>query len=212
MEIEVYNINGNKTDKKALLDDAIFAVEPNDHAIYLDVKAHMNKQRQGTHKTKEKSDVSGSTRKIKKQKGTGSARAGSVKSPLFVGGATVFGPRPRVYDIKLNKKLKKLARKSALSYKAKENKIFVLEDFTFETPKTKSYIEMLKNFNLTNKKTLLVIHRLDKIIYLSSKNLKKTKIMTASDLNTYDILYADNLLLMESSIKEIEKNFINPEE
>jgi len=212
MEIEVYNINGSKTAKKVTLDDAIFSVEPNDHAIYLDVKAYMNKHRQGTHSSKEKSQVSGSTRKIKKQKGTGGARAGSIKNPLFVGGARVFGPHPRVYDIKLNKKLKRIARKSALSYKAKENKILVLEDFTFETPQTKKYIEILNNFNLSNKKTLLVLSESNKIVYLSSRNLEKTNVASASDLNTYDILNAQNLIFVESAISEISKVFNKSEE
>jgi len=212
MEIEVYNINGNKTVKKVSLDDAIFAVEPNDHAIYLDVKQHMANRRQGTHKSKERSEISGSTRKIKKQKGTGGARAGDINSPLFVGGGRVFGPRPKDYNFKLNKKLKRLARKSALSYKAKENKIMILEDFNFEAPKTKTYIDLLKNFNLSDKKTLLVLSESNNIVYLSSRNLKKAKIVSASNINTYDILDAENLLMVESSVKEIEKIFIKSEE
>jgi len=212
MEIEVYNISGNKTTKKVSLDDTIFAVEPNDHAIYLDVKQHMANRRQGTHKSKERSETSGSTRKIKKQKGTGGARAGDINSPLFVGGGRVFGPRPKDYNFKLNKKLKRLARKSALSYKAKDNKIMILEDFNFEAPKTKTYIDLLKNFNLSDKKTLLVLSELNNVVYLSSRNLKKAKIVSASNINTYDILDAENLLMVESSVKEIEKIFIKSEE
>jgi large subunit ribosomal protein L4 len=212
MEIEVYNISGNKTTKKVSLDDTIFAVEPNDHAIYLDVKQHMANRRQGTHKSKERSEISGSTRKIKKQKGTGGARAGDINSPLFVGGGRVFGPRPKDYNFKLNKKLKRLARKSALSYKAKDNKIMILEDFNFEAPKTKTYIDLLKNFNLSDKKTLLVLSELNNVVYLSSRNLKKAKIVSASNINTYDILDAENLLMVESSVKEIEKIFIKSEE
>jgi large subunit ribosomal protein L4 len=208
MELEVYNINGNKTTKKVSLDDAIFAVEPNDHAIYLDVKQYMANQRQGTHKAKERSEVSGSTRKLKKQKGTGGARSGDIKSPLFPGGGRVFGPRPRDYNFKLNKKLKKLARKSALSYKAKENAILVLEDFNFEAPKTQNYVDLLKNFNLFDKKTLLVLCESNKNVYLSSRNLKKANVVMASNLNTYDILNAKNLLFVEGSVKEIEKIFI----
>ncbi|NVO02422.1 MAG: 50S ribosomal protein L4 [Bacteroidetes bacterium] len=208
MELEVYNINGNKTTKKVSLDDAIFAIEPNDHAIYLDVKQYMANQRQGTHKAKERSEVSGSTRKLKKQKGTGGARSGDIKSPLFPGGGRVFGPRPRDYNFKLNKKLKKLARKSALTYKAKDNAILVLEDFTFDVPKTQSYIDLLKNFNLFDKKTLLVLCESNKNVYLSSRNLKKANIVMASNLNTYDILNAKNLLFVEGSVKEIEKMFL----
>jgi large subunit ribosomal protein L4 len=212
MEIEVYNISGNKTTKKVSLDDTIFAVEPNDHAIYLDVKQHMANRRQGTHKSKERSEISGSTRKIKKQKGTGGARAGDINSPLFVGGGRVFGPRPKDYNFKLNKKLKRLARKSALSYKAKENKIMILEDFNFEAPKTRTYIDLLKNFNLSDKKTLLVLSESNNVVYLSSRNLKKAKVVSASNINTYDILDAENLLMVESSVKEIEKIFIKSEE
>jgi large subunit ribosomal protein L4 len=212
MELEIYNISGNKTVKKVSLDDTIFAVEPNDHAIYLDVKQHMANRRQGTHKSKERSEISGSTRKIKKQKGTGGARAGDINSPLFVGGGRVFGPRPKDYNFKLNKKLKRLARKSALSYKAKDNKIMILEDFNFEAPKTKTYIDLLKNFNLSDKKTLLVLSESNNVVYLSSRNLKKAKVVSASSINTYDILDAENLLMVESSVKEIEKIFIKSEE
>ena len=207
MEIEVYNIKGAKTAKKVILDDSIFAVEPNDHAIYLDVKQHMATKRQGTHKSKERSEVSGSTKKLKRQKGTGGARSGDINSPLFKGGGRAFGPRPRDYDFKLNKKLKRLARLSALTYKAKDNNILVLEDFSFEEPKTKNYTEMLSNFNLSDKKTLLVLTESNKNVYLSSRNLKKAKVISSSNLTTYDILNANNLLIVESSLKEIEKLF-----
>jgi len=207
MEIEVYNVKGAKTAKKVVLSDSIFAIEPNDHAIYLDVKQHMANKRQGTHKSKERSEVSGSTKKLKRQKGTGGARSGDINSPLFKGGGRAFGPRPRDYEFKLNKKLKKLARLSALTYKAKDNNIVVLEDFNFEEPKTKNYTELMGNFNLADKKTLLVLSESNKNVYLSSRNLKKTKVITTSNLNTYDILNANNLLFVESSLKEVEKLF-----
>jgi large subunit ribosomal protein L4 len=205
MELEVYKIDGSKTSRKVKLDNAIFGVEPNDHAIYLDVKQHQANKRQGTHASLEKSMISGTTKKFKKQKGTGSARAGSMKSPLFVGGARCFGPQPRDYSFKLNKKLKVLARKSALSYKAKENNIIILEDFTFEQIATKQYKQMLDNLNLSDKKTLLVIPGSDQAVMLSSRNIKKTKVITASSVNTYDILNANNLLIAEGSMKEIER-------
>lgn len=207
MEIEVYNINGTKTAKKIKLDDSIYSIEPNDHAIYLDVKQYLAAQRQGTHKSKERSEISGSTKKLKRQKGTGGARAGDVNSPVFKGGGRAFGPRPVDHSFKLNKKVKKLARKSALSYKAKDNGILVLEDFSFEAPKTKSYTEILKNLNLTGKKTLLVLSEVNSNILLSARNLKKTKVITSSSINTYDILNANNLLLVESSVKELDKMF-----
>ena len=207
MELEVYNISGAKTDKKVELADAVFAIEPNDHAIYLDVKQHMANKRQGTHKSKNRWEISGSTKKLKKQKGTGGARSGDINSPLFKGGGRVFGPEPRDYSFKLNKKLKKLARISALTYKAKDNNIVVLEDFNFEEPKTKNYTDMLLNLNLPDKKTLLVLSESNKNVYLSSRNIKNAKIASASDLNTYDILNANNLLFVESSLKEIEKLF-----
>jgi len=205
MEIVVYNVKGSQTERKIKLDDAIFSIEPNDHAIYLDVKQHMANKRQGTHSSLEKSTISGSTRKLKKQKGTGGARAGSIKSPLFRGGARVFGPHPRDYNFKLNKKLKRLARKSALTYKAKDNCITVLEDFTFDAPKTKNFVELLKNFQLQGIKTLLVLPTVDTNVILSSRNLKRVKIIQASDLNTYEILDAGRLLILESSVKEIEQ-------
>jgi large subunit ribosomal protein L4 len=205
MELEVYNISGQKTDKKAKLDDSIFSIVPNDHAIYLEIKHLMANKRQGTHKTKEKGEITGSTKKLKRQKGTGTARFGSIKSPLFRGGGRVFGPEPREYGFKLNKKLKKLARKSALSYKAKDNEIIIIEDFSFEAPKTKNFVELLKKFELQNKKILMVIAGNDKNVYLSSRNIQKTKIVNASSINTYDILNANNILIAESSLKEIEK-------
>jgi large subunit ribosomal protein L4 len=205
MELEVYNINGSKTAKTVTLSDDIFGIEPNDHAIWLDVKLFLANQRQGTSKAKERSEVSGSTRKIKRQKGTGTARAGDINSPLFRGGGRVFGPRPRDYEFKLNKKLRKLARKSALAYKAQENGITILEDFKFEEAKTKNFLAMLKNFNLDEKKTLLVMPDSDKNLVLSGRNLRKAKVMRAEMLNTYDILNATNLLIAESSVRIIEE-------
>jgi len=205
MEVAVYNIKGTATANKVVLDDSIFAIEPNDHAIYLDVKQYMANQRQGTHDSLEKSTISGSTRKLHKQKGTGGSRKGSIKSPLFRSGARVFGPHPRDYSFKLNKKLKRLARRSALSYKVKNNNLTILEDFTFETPKTKNFTELLKNFQLTGKKTLLVVSKTDDNVLLSSRNLKRVKVVNATDLNTYEILDATQLLITAGSIKEIEK-------
>ena len=204
MQVEILNISGKKTTKKVDLVDSIFAVEPNDHCIYRDVKQFLANQRQGTHKSKERAEISRTTKKLKKQKGTGGARAGSMKSPLFIGGGRAFGPRPRDYSFKLNKKVKSLARMSALAYKAKGNAITVLEDFTFEAPKTKNYIDLIKNLNLSDKKTLLVLGDTNKNVYLSSRNLQGAKVVTASDLNTYDILNAENLILAESSIKALE--------
>ena len=205
MELEVYNISGQKTAKKVKLDDKVFGIEPNNHAIYLDVKQYMANQRQGTHKAKERNEVTGSTRKIKRQKGTGTARFGDIKNPLFKGGGRVFGPRPRDYHFKLNKKLKRLARISALSYKAKEKEIIVLEDFTFENPRTKDFIALLKNFELSGKKVLLVLKDNDRNVFLSSRNLQKTKITRAGSITTYDILNANSVLIAESSIEEIQK-------
>ncbi|HOW32738.1 MAG TPA: 50S ribosomal protein L4 [Bacteroidales bacterium] len=204
MELTVYNIKGEKTARTVTLKDEIFAVTPNNHAIYLDSKQYLANQRQGTHDSLEKSTLSGSTKKLKRQKGTGGARAGSQKSPLFRGGARVFGPHPRDYSFKLNKKLKKLARVSALSYKAQENNIVILEDFTFETPKTKQFAEIISNLKLDGKKTLMVLPEVNKNLVLSSRNLPKAKVTRARDLNTYEILHASNLLLLESSIIEIE--------
>jgi large subunit ribosomal protein L4 len=209
MELEVYNIKGEKTARKVTLNEGIFNVEPNDHAIYLDTKQYLANQRQGTHDSLEKSTISGSTRKLKKQKGTGGARGGSIKSPLLRGGARVFGPHPRDYSFKLNKKLKRVARISALSYKAVENNIIVLEDFKFETPKTKQFVELLTNLKLNGRKTLMVLADVDKVIILSSRNLSDAKIVRACDLNTFDILRASNLVLIESSLGEIEKYLAN---
>jgi large subunit ribosomal protein L4 len=205
MELEVYTINGDKTSKKVSLNDDIFGITPNDHAIWLDVKQYLANQRQGTHKTKEKGEVSGSTRKIKRQKGTGTARAGSIKSPLFPGGGRIFGPRPRDYNFKLNKKVKQLARKSALTYKATENNITIVEDFKFEEAKTKNITGMLKSFNLSDKKILVVLPQSDDNIVLSARNLKKAKVTQAQMLNTYEILNANNLLIAESSVRIIEE-------
>lgn len=209
MELEVYNIKGEKTARKVTLNEGIFNVEPNDHAIYLDTRQYLANQRQGTHDSLEKSTISGSTRKLKKQKGTGGARGGSIKSPLLRGGARVFGPHPRDYSFKLNKKLKRVARISALSYKAVENNIIVLEDFKFETPKTKQFVDLLTNLKLSGKKTLMVLADVDKVIILSSRNLSDAKIVRACDLNTFDILRASNLILIESSLGEIEKYLAN---
>ncbi|MFO8129474.1 MAG: 50S ribosomal protein L4 [Bacteroidales bacterium] len=205
MELEVFKISGEKTDRKVKLNDRIFGIKPNDHAIYLDTRQFMAANRQGTHSTKERNAVKGSTRKIKRQKGTGTARFGDIKNPIFRGGGRTFGPHPRNYDFKLNKKLKKLARRSALTYKARGKSITVLEDFNFEAPKTKDYVEMLTNLKVGDKKTLLVLNEVDKNVILSSRNLKQTKVIQASSLNTYDILNANNLLFSESSMKEIEK-------
>lgn len=205
MELEVFQINGQKTTRKVTLNDAIFGIEPNDHAIYLDTKQYMANQRQGTHSTLEKSMVSGSTRKIKRQKGTGGARAGSAKSPLFPGGARTFGPQPRDYGFKLNKKVKRLARKSALSYKAKENQIMILEDFNFEAPRTKTFVEVLTSFNAADEKTMFVLAKPNRNVILSSRNIPEVKIVQVTDLNTYDILNARKLFFVESSLPEIEK-------
>lgn len=204
MQLEVTNISGKKTGKKVELVDTIFAAETNDHCIYLDVKQFLANQRQGTHKSKERAEIHRTTKKLKRQKGTGGARAGSMKSPLFIGGGRAFGPRPRDYSFKLNKKVKRLARVSALTYKAKENAITVLEDFNFDAPKTAQFAELLKNLNLSDKKTLLVLGESNKNVYLSSRNLDRSKVVVASDLNTYDILHAGNLILAESSLKQIE--------
>jgi len=205
MELVVYSTSGNKTDRSVQLNDSVFGIEPNDHAIYLDVKQYLANQRQGTHKSKDRSEISGSTKKLKKQKGTGSARAGDINSPLFVGGGRAFGPRPRDYSFKLNKKLKKLARKSALSYKAKENNILVVEDFNFDTPKTKDFIEILNNLKIFDKKTLFILFESNKSVYLSSRNLGQVKVVNVTDLNTYDILNANNLMFLESSLAEFNK-------
>ncbi|MHC0443339.1 MULTISPECIES: 50S ribosomal protein L4 [unclassified Flavobacterium] len=206
MEVKVLDFNGKDTGRKVQLSDSVFAIEPNNHAVYLDVKQYLANQRQGTHKAKERAEVTGSTRKIKKQKGTGTARAGSVKNPLFKGGGTVFGPRPRSYSFKLNKNLKRLARKSAFSIKAKEANIVVLEDFNFEAPNTKNFINVLKALGLENKKSLFVLGESNKNVYLSSRNLKASNVVTSSELSTYAILNANNLVLLEGSLELIEEN------
>jgi large subunit ribosomal protein L4 len=207
MELNVLNIKGEDTGRTVTLNDAVFGIEPNDHAIYLDVKQHLANKRQGTHKSKERSEVSGSTRKLIRQKGGGGARRGDINSPVLVGGGRVFGPRPRDYSFKLNKKVKALARKSALSYKAKENSIVVLEDFSFEAPKTKEFVAILKGLNLENQKSLLVLPENNKFVYLSVRNLVKANVVTVSDLNTYRVLDAGNLVLTEGSVAVIEKLF-----
>ncbi len=206
MEITVLNITGQETGKKIKLKDSIFGVEPNDHAIYLDVKQFLANGRQGTHKTKERSEITGSTRKIKRQKGTGTARAGSIKSPILRGGGRVFGPRPRDYGFKLNKKVKQLARYSALTYKAKDKAILVVEDFNFEAPKTKEYFSLLNNLKISDKNSLMVLNEQNKNIYLSSRNLQGVKVLTLSELNTYEIMKASNLVFIESSLNNLQKD------
>ncbi len=204
MELAIYSIKGKKLDKKVKLSEKVFGIEPNDHAIYLDVKQHLANKRQGTHKSKERGEIAGSTKKLKRQKGTGGARAGSIKNPQFKGGGRVFGPKPRDYSFKLNRKVKQLARKSALSYKAKENSITVVEDFNFEAPRTKNYLEVLSNLEVADRKTLLVLPETNKNIVLSARNLGYSKVTTANELNTYDILNANSVLLSESSVKKLE--------
>ena len=208
MEVNVLNIKGEDTGRKAVLNDVIFGIEPNDHVIYLAVKQYMANQRQGTHKSKERSEISGSTRKLGRQKGGGGARRGDINSPLLVGGARVFGPKPRDYSFKLNKKVKLLARKSALSYKAKENNIVVVEDFEFETPKTKEFINIVNNLKISGKKLLMVLPGVNKNVYLSARNLQRTNIMTASALNTYSVLNAETLVVTENALKAIEETLI----
>jgi len=204
MEAVVLDIKGKDTGRKVSLNDAIYAIEPNDHAVYLDVKQYLANQRQGTHKSKERAEITGSTRKIKKQKGTGTARAGSIKSPVMRGGGRAFGPRPRNYSFKLNKKLKQLARKSAFTIMAKEESIVVLENVSFETPKTKLFIDMLGNLGLSGKKTLLVLADSNNNVYLSSRNLQRTEVVRASELSTYKILNAGTVLLTEGAVERIE--------
>ena len=207
MEVKVINISGKETGAKVQLPESVFGVTPSDHAIYLDVKQYLANQRQGTHKSKQRNEIAGSTRKLYKQKGTGGARAGSIKSPLFNGGGRVFGPQPRDYSFKLNKKLKSLARKSALSYKAIDNNVVVLEDFTFDSIKTKNYLNLVNALNLAGEKTLLVLPAQNNNIYLSSRNIQKAKVITAADLNTYDVLNAGKLLLTADSLKTLEEAF-----
>jgi large subunit ribosomal protein L4 len=208
MEISIINIKGEDTGKKATLSDDVFGIEPNQHVLYLDVKQYLANQRQGTHKSKERAEIAHSTRKIKKQKGTGGARAGSIKSPLFIGGGRVFGPRPRDYSFKINKKVKALARKSALSAKLQDNSISVIEDFTFNSPQTKQYLSVLSALSLIGKKTLLILPAQDNNVYLSGRNIPKTNIKTADEVNTYDMLNADILLISETAIPKLE-NLLN---
>ncbi len=209
MELAILNTEGKETGRKVVLNDSIFGIRPNDHAIYLDTKQFLANQRQGTHKSKHRGEVAGSTRKIKKQKGTGTARAGSLKSPLFRGGGRIFGPEPRFYGFKLNKKLKQLARKSALSYKATANKIIVLEDFSFEAPKTKQMISLNNNLNIGNKNSLIVLPEQNKNIYLSSRNVQGVEVVTAQELSTYNIMKASTLVLVESAIDVLQATFEN---
>jgi large subunit ribosomal protein L4 len=209
MELAILNIEGKETGRKVVLNDSIFGIKPNDHAIYLDTKQFLANQRQGTHKSKQRGEVAGSTRKIKKQKGTGTARAGSIKNPLFRGGGRVFGPQPRFYGFKLNKKIKQLARKSALSYKASANNIIVLEDFSFEAPRTQEIVRMNNNLNIGNKKSLFVLREQNKNIYLSSRNVQGVEVVIADELSTYNIMKASTLVLVESAIDVLQGTFEN---
>lgn len=206
MELTVLDIKGKETSKKVTLDDSIFGIDPSEHTVYLEVKQYLAAQRQGTHKSKERAEVAGSTRKIKRQKGTGTARAGSIKSPVFRGGGTIFGPRPRSYDFKLNKSQKRLAKKSVLSQKMKDNEIKIVEDFTFDAPKTKDFIEVLKGLGLENKKSLFVLGDKNDNVYLSSRNLKRTKVVLNSELNIFDLINANELIFLESSIENVQEN------
>lgn len=208
MEVAVLKSSGEQTTKKVSLSDAIFGIEPNDHAIYLDVKSYLANQRQGTHKSKQRNEISGSSKKLKKQKGTGGARAGNIKNPQFKGGGRIFGPQPRDYSFKLNKKVKDLARKSALTYKAKDNSIAILEDFSFDAPKTKNYLALLKALSAGDKKTLLVLSEANKNVVLSGRNVQHAKITTAEQINTYDVMNADRVIFVESSISKVE-NLLN---
>lgn len=208
MEVSVLNINGQETGRKVTLNESIFGIEPNDHVLYLDVKQYLANQRQGTAKTKERSELSGSTRKLGRQKGGGGARRGDINSPVLVGGARVFGPKPRDYGFKLNKKVKQLARKSALSYKAQENSIVVVEDFNLDAPKTKDFVNIAKNLKVDGRKSLLVLPEVNKNVYLSARNLQQAEVMTASTLNTYKVLNADVLIVTENSLKAIDEILI----
>lgn len=211
MEIAVKSKDGQDTGRSVTLSDAIFGIKPNDHAIYLDVKQYLANQRQGTHKSKERAEIAGSTKKIKRQKGTGTARAGSIKSPVFRGGGRVFGPRPRNYEFKLNRKLKQLARRSALSYKASDQQITVLENLQMDAPKTKQYLDLLSGLSLSNQKSLLVLGEVNKNVHLSARNIKHAGVTTADNLNTYDILHAKHLIISESAIETLEKLFAKPD-
>ena len=208
MDVAITKYSGETTGRKVNLSSEVFGIEPNDHAIWLDVKSYLANQRQGTHKSKQRNEITGSSKKIKKQKGTGGARAGNIKNPQFKGGGRVFGPAPRDYSFKLNKKVKDLARKSALTYKAKDNSIAIIEDFNFEAPKTKQYISMLKSLGVTSQKTLLVLPESNYNIASSGRNIRNTKIITASQINTYDVINADKLILVESSVGKID-NLLN---
>ena len=210
MEIVVKSTDGKETGRSVTLNDSIFGIKPNDHAIYLDVKQYLANQRQGTHKAKERAEIAGSTKKIKRQKGTGTARAGSIKSPVFRGGGRVFGPRPRNYGFKLNRKLKQLARRSALSYKASDQQITVLENWNLEAPKTKHYLDLLNGLALTDRKSLLVLGEVNKNVHMSARNLKHAGVTTADSLNTYDILHANHLIISEGAIEAIEKLLAKP--
>ena len=205
MEVNVLNIKGQETGRKVALNESVFGIEPNDHVLYLDVKQYLANQRQGTAKSKERSEITGSTRKLGRQKGGGGARRGDIKSPVLIGGGRVFGPKPRDYSFKLNKKVKALARKSALSYKAQENAIIVVEDFSFEAPKTKEFVELTKNLNVEGKKTLVVLPEVNKNVYLSARNLQKANVMTANTINAYKVLDAEMLVVSESSLAKIEE-------
>ena len=205
MEVSVLNINGQETGRKVSLNESIFGIEPNDHVLYLDVKQYLANQRQGTAKAKERSEVSGSTRKLGRQKGGGGARRGDINSPVLVGGGRVFGPKPRDYRFKLNKKVKVLARKSALAYKAQENAVIVVEDFNFEAPKTKDFVNITKNLKVEGKKTLLVLPEVDKNVYLSSRNLQRAEVMTANTINAYKVLNAEVLVVTEKSLQTIDQ-------
>jgi large subunit ribosomal protein L4 len=208
MEVALLKYSGEKSTKKVTLPETVFGIEPNDHAIYLDVKSYLANQRQGTHKSKQRNEISGSSRKLKKQKGTGGARAGNIKNPQFKGGGRVFGPTPRDYSFKLNKKVKDLARKSALTYKAKDNAIAVLEDFSFDSPKTSQYVKMLAAISLADKKTLFVLPENNKNVVLSGRNIKNSKITTADQINTYDVMNANTIVFVESSVSKVE-NILN---
>ena len=206
MELEVLDLNVKSTCRKVSLSDAVFGIEPNEHAIYLDVKQYLAHQRQGTHKAKERAEIAGSTRKIKKQKGTGTARAGSIKSPVFRGGGRIFGPRPRSYEQKLNKNVKRLARKSALSIKSQGQALHIIEDFQFDSPKTKSFVSLLESLGIQDKKSLFVLADANKNVYLSSRNLEQSKVVTTSDLNTYNIMNASNIVVSEAAVAIIEES------
>ena len=206
MEVAVLNIQGKETGRKITLSEAVFGIEPNNHVIYLDIKQYLANKRQGTHKAKERNEVAGTTRKIKKQKGTGTARAGSVKSPVFVGGGRIFGPRPKDYTQKLNKKVKRLARRSVLSQKVQQGALVVLEDFNFETPKTKEFVKILNSLGIQDKKSLFVLGDTNKNVYLSSRNLEAVNVVTASELNTYAIANASNVVLLESAVEVVQSN------